>query len=139
MLGCLEDKAKSEWRRYVSTVVHAYNVCEHDSTHFSPYFLMFGRNARLPVDLALGTDPQWSTVKDKTTYIHDLRDRLREAYEMASNNRAKRAQTNKKQYDQSAKAPVLTEGDTVLVKNVHLQGKPKLANRWGDDVYVVVE
>ena len=139
MLGCLADKDKSEWRRHVSTLVHAYNVCEHDTTHFSPYFLMFGRNARLPIDLALGIDPQWSTAKDKSAYIHDLRDRLREAYEMASTNMAKRAQTNKKQYDHNAKAPVLAEGDTVLVKNVHLRGKHKLANRWGDDVYVVIQ
>ncbi len=30
-------------------------------------------------------------------------------------------------------------GDRVLVRNVGLQGRQKLANRWTDDVYVVVE
>ena len=139
MLGCLADKDKTEWRRHVSTVVHAYNVCEHDTTHFSPYFLMFGRNARLPVDLALGLDPQWVGAKDKTKFIQDLRERLSEAYERAASNMAKRSQSNKMRYDKCAKAPVLEEGDTVLIKNVHLRGKHKLANRWGDDVYVVLK
>lgn len=138
MLGCLSDKGKSEWRKHVSPLVHAYNVCEHDTTHFSPYFLMFGRNARLPIDLAFGIDPQWSSEKDKTIYVKNLREQLKEAYDIASRNMANRSSANKKQYDLKAKAPVLEVGDRVLVKNVHLRGKHKLANRWGDNVYVIL-
>ena len=123
----------------MSTVVHAYNVCEHDTTHFSQYFLMFWRNARLPVDLALGLDPQWPGAKDKTKFIKDLRERLCEAYKHAASNMAKHSQSNKMRYNKCAKAPVLEEGDTVLIKNVHLRGKDKLANRWGDDIYVVLK
>ena len=42
MLGILEPQLKSDWKSYVSPLVHAYNATRHDSTGFSPFFLMFG-------------------------------------------------------------------------------------------------
>ena len=54
MLGTLEVEKKQSWSRDISALVHAYNCTKHDSTGFSPYFLMFGREARLPVDLRFG-------------------------------------------------------------------------------------
>ena len=44
MLGTLEPPLKSDWKSYVSPLVHVYNATRHDSTDFSPFFLMFGRH-----------------------------------------------------------------------------------------------
>ena len=38
MLVTLEDHQKDYWK------VHAYNAVKHDSTGYSPFFLMFGRH-----------------------------------------------------------------------------------------------
>lgn len=57
MLGTLEEYQKSDWKAHVPTLVHAYNATFHDSTGYSPYFLMFGRHPRLAIDAFLGLSP----------------------------------------------------------------------------------
>ena len=54
MLGTLEDHQKQDWKSYVAPLVHAYNATSHDSTGFSPFFLMFGKHPRLAIDAYLG-------------------------------------------------------------------------------------
>ena len=50
MLGTLPGRRKKDWTPYIGMLVLAYNSTKCDSTGFSPYFLMFGREPRLPVD-----------------------------------------------------------------------------------------
>ena len=54
MSGTLEYRQKEDWKSYVAPFVHSYNATRHDSTGFSPYFLMFWRHPRLAVDAFLG-------------------------------------------------------------------------------------
>ena len=50
MLSTLESSQKSDWKKYVNSLVFAYNSIPHESTHFASYELMFGRRPRLPID-----------------------------------------------------------------------------------------
>ena len=45
---------KKAWPIYLPDLVMVYNSATHDSTGYSPYFMMFGRQPRLPVDIAMG-------------------------------------------------------------------------------------
>ena len=54
MLGTMSEKQKSDWKSHVPTLTHAYNATMHESTGFSPFFLMFGRHPRLAIDAFLG-------------------------------------------------------------------------------------
>ena len=54
MLGTLEPKDKHDWKSQINHLLHAYNCCKHDSTGFSPYQLMFGRQPRLALDVVFG-------------------------------------------------------------------------------------
>ena len=50
MLGTLEDDQKSDWKTYVSSLVHAYNSTRHESMSTRLIFYMSGRHSRLAVD-----------------------------------------------------------------------------------------
>ncbi|XP_075443550.1 uncharacterized protein LOC142487700 [Ascaphus truei] len=137
MLGTLKGMQKTEWSRHVETLVHAYNCTRHESTGFSPYFLMFGREARLPVDVRLrvSTDGIFNTTHFK--YVQRLKDSLQQAYQQAEKSTAKLNAGNKRRYDNKVKYRELRPGDAVLLRNLGIPGKHKLADRWRDGVYEV--
>ena len=54
MLGTLSEHDKIDWKAHLSSMTHAYNCTQHPSTTYSPYFLMFGRQPRLPIDFEMG-------------------------------------------------------------------------------------
>ncbi|XP_071119462.1 uncharacterized protein [Haliotis cracherodii] len=99
---------------------------------------MFGRHPRLPVDLVFGLDLEIQESKSITEYTKSLKDRLRQAYDIASTASQKSQAKQKTYYDQRARASMLEPGDRVLVKIVAFDGRHKLADRWEEDVYVVL-
>lgn len=66
-----EDKA--DWKSSLAKVVHAYNYAYNcmrsDATGYSPYYLLFGRSPRLPIDLQfnLKVDGRQETYQDYVT------------------------------------------------------------------------
>lgn len=62
MLRNLLEIAKVDWKVSLAKVVHAYNCTCSEATGYTPYFLSFGRNPMLPIDLMLGL-----TVKDQSS------------------------------------------------------------------------
>ena len=57
MLGTLPPEKKSEWKNHIGILVHAYNCTQKSATRFSLYYLMYGRQPHLPVDIILGLPP----------------------------------------------------------------------------------
>ena len=138
MLGTLEAEKKSNWKAYINSVVHAYNCSKSESTGYSPFYLMYGRQPRLPIDLILGVEQQTEDTHDYKTFVSSLKERLSYAYQLAQKNSCKKGLQNKEQYDQKCRGAILEIGDRVLVKNVSIRGRQKLANRWEDNVYNIV-
>ncbi len=99
MLRTLEKEKKDHWSKHVAALVHAYNATQNDATGYSPYYLMFGREARLPVDACFGTSPDGRGHKDHVQYVTDLRQRLNKAYRVTVDEASKKAASNKKRYD----------------------------------------
>lgn len=139
MLGTLEPIQKTDWKSYIGPLVHAYNCTRHDTTSFSPYQLMFGRNPRLPIDVVFGLVDSEEEEQSYGKYIQLLKEKLKYSFELASRSSRKAQNRQKQYYDQKAHAAVLAVGDRVLVKAVYFEGKHKLANRWEEEPYIVVK
>ena len=139
MLGTLEEHQKDDTKSYVAPLTHAYNAAKHDSTGFSPFFLMFGRHPRLAVDAYLGLNSQEQSISSKEHYVTKLKKRLQFAYKVASNEAEKSAERHKVNYDAKVRESTLDIGDRVLIRKVGIKGKHKQADRWDKHPYVVID
>ena len=140
MLGTLSDEEKSDWKSHLGCMTHAYNSTKHVSTTYSPYYLMFGRHPRLPIDVEFGLHkPNCSDNCSKSRYIHKLRRRLNYAHKKASKYSSEQAQKYKTSYDRSVKGPQLQVNDLVLVKIVAHKARHKIQDKWESEEYIVLE
>lgn len=91
-------------------------------------FFMFGREAKLPLDVCFGTCPNGKGDHTHSSYVTKLKENLQKAYTMAIEVSNKRHQQNKRAYDK--RLCFHTLGPGVLLKNLGLKGKHKLENHW---------
>ena len=135
LLGTLEAEKKSRWKDYLGALVQAYNSTPHEATGYSPYELLFGRAPRLPIDLQVkGKAPGGE--RNYSKYMEDLRDRVAFAHGLVEKRLGQKAEALS---GKSSKPAVLSVGDQVLVRKVGLVGRNKLADRWEEDLFVVLE
>ncbi len=137
LLGTLEEDKKKDWKSYVAPMVQAYNSTRHDSTGYSPFYLMFGCHPRLPIDVTLGIQP--NPEQSETDYVKSLREKMQYAFEVATKNANKATTAHKNVYDRRIRGATVEVGDRVLVRNTGIRGKCKLANKWEDVAYEVVD
>ena len=74
MLGMLSPEKKSEWKNHIGMLVYAYNCTWNSATEFSPYYLMYGRQPYLPVDVALGLTPQNTRAPNMSKFMQKIRE-----------------------------------------------------------------
>ena len=55
MLAAAVSDRPFEWELHLRRLCHAYNTSIRPTTGFSPFFLMFSRQTRMPADIMLGT------------------------------------------------------------------------------------
>lgn len=77
------------------------------------------------------------SAKRQTEYVRKLQELLAFAYQTAQKAAQKAAERYKANYDLRVRPSGLQPGDRVLVRNVGLRGKHKLADRWERHPYVV--
>ena len=132
MLGTLPEVKKNKWPKHIGMLTLAYNSTPHDSTGFSPFFLMFGRLPRLGIDQVFPSNPRQKPVED-------VKEALKWAWSKASENDTSAKQKSKKYYDRRVKGATLITGDRVLVKECAFDGPHKLKDKWSKDIYTVVD
>ena len=105
-----------DWDRLIPFLLFAYREVPQESTGFSPFELLYGRDVRGPLDILKET---WSSDKQSNlnviSYVLMMRDRL-ESMAAEANKKEEIAKLKQKMwYDKEARECSLDPGDKVLV------------------------
>ena len=138
MIGTLSSEDKQKWPEWVSTLTHAYNCIPTTVTGYSPYFLMFGRHPRLPIDLEYGVTQPELTSTSVHNYAKKLKTRLQWAYDRALHNNWKESRRQKKYYDCKFRCMKLAPDDIVIVRIKAFGLDHKIADKWKETPYRVL-
>ena len=101
----------------------AYRASDHQSTGYSPNYLMFGREVRAPVDIVFGI-PEKEPPVSYDEYTSTLDSRMRKAYSLERKHLGVAAERMKRQYDLRVIPQKFQRGQWVLYFNPRkFQGK----------------
>ena len=139
LLRTLPESHKTHWKDHLNKLVHAYNCTPHQTTGYSPFFLLFGRHPRLSIDLMFQIEEPGQS-QTYSQYAANWEKAMREAYSLAQQNSKKSTEKSKRLYDRKTHSTLLEPGDHVLVRNMTPRGGPgKLRAFWEDKVHKVVK
>ena len=113
MMSMYTNSKHTDWDRYLDAVLFAYNTSVSAGTGFTPFFLMHGYEAKLPVDHNILSRPK------ETIELHEFMGKLEEKLTQARSEAKltlQQSQVNSKErYDRNTAAPTFQVGDKVWV------------------------
>ena len=126
MIGKLEEDKKACWSKHLPELLLAYNATCSTVTGYSPYYLLFGRRSRIPVDYLFPTllDSPHQTKMEVSVVA--MQKRLKEAFAVARCLTSEEAAKQHRYYDRKAGAVALQSGCVVMVRTNGFVGKQKV-------------
>ena len=130
MIGKLGEDKKARWSEHLPELLSAYNGTRSAVTGYSPYYLLFGRKNRMPVDCLFPTLCESPHRTKMEVSVATMQKRLKEAFEVARRLAYEEATKQRRYYDRRAGAVTLQPGDVVMVRTDGFVGKRKVKDRW---------
>ena len=126
MISKLEEDKKACWSKHLPELLLAYNATRSAVTGYSPYYLLFGRRPRIPVDYLFPTlcDSPHQTKMEVSVVA--MQKRLKEAFTVARHLTSEEVARQCRYYDRKAGAVALQPGDVVMVRTDGFVGKQKV-------------
>jgi transposase InsO family protein len=127
-----------EWDQFIDAVLLAYRTKRHKTTGKTPFYLIYGREATLPLDLKIPhnikeieDDPMMERLYQLIIELEDNRQEVLQRVETEQ-------QKQKQVYDQQGISAKLKIGDQVLVERTWLKTNfsAKLENKWIGPYYI---
>ena len=84
MIGKLEEDRKACWLEHLPELLLAYNATRSAVTRYSPYYLLFSRRPRIPVDYLFPTLRDSPHQTKMEVSVVAMQKRLKEAFTVAS-------------------------------------------------------
>ena len=123
MMGRMVSENQRDWDLLLPYVMAAYRSTTHQSTGYSPNYLMFAREVRAPADLVFGSPVEQPPVS-YDDYSAEMEDRMKEAYCLVRQHIGVTAERMKRRYDIRVKPQKYRRGQWVLYYNPRkLQGR----------------
>jgi len=131
MLSNYVNTLHTDWDVFLPYVTFAYNTTKQASANYSPFFLLYGREARLPIDVTLQTGRP-TYFYDSDEYAMQLREMLSRAYQTAGTNIQRAQDKQKRNYDRTALDLQFNVGDKVFkrVGQIAPGTSPKFTNKY---------
>ena len=127
MLRSVIDFTQNDWDEHLAAAELAFNNSKNETTGFTPFYLVYGREARMPLDLALA--PLTKAADNPTAA--EATARWRAALQQASDNTARQQRRQKTYADRTRRETRFAVGDRVLLSTQHLKliGERKRARK----------
>ena len=124
---------------YIRKVCMAYNSSVQASTGYTPFYLMFGRQARLQLDVMYETSPPSPANASPGEYAVALQKQLRTAYDLVREKASKAHLRQKQLYNQKVHGQPHKLGDLVWLHSAVAKKGPrsKLQHQWTGPFKVV--
>jgi hypothetical protein len=111
MVGKVVSESQKDWDRRLPEVMAAYRATVHQSTGFSPNFLVYGHENRAPLDLVLAVaDEPEGIGASPDDYVNEMLERKRKAYDLVRRNLGRAAERRKREYDQKVRPKTFQQG-----------------------------
>jgi hypothetical protein len=132
MLSMYVSSKHDDWDEFIDYVTFGYNTSRHESTGVTPFYLLYGREAVLPVDVALGNNPGLNTSSLDRNAVQSILTRLANIREVVKRRMLVVHARQKKRYDKRRKQKSFNVDDHVLVyRPIRQKGRAeKLLHRY---------
>ena len=114
MLATTSHKHPLDWEEHIRKVCMAYNTSVQATTGYSPFYLMFGRKARLPVDIMFPTEKPATNVS-YGEYAKAMRETMEKAFHTVREHVGDKQERQKEFYDQKCHGKPFQTGDLVYL------------------------
>jgi len=128
---------QDDWPELLPGIMMAYRATPAtQSTDMSPYFMLFGREMRLPIDTALV--PKDHLSQGHKEFLTSMLHNLEKARQMAAKNIQDAQQKYKRQHDKRAQLPDFRPAQRVWLycTKVPIGKAPKLHRKWVGPYYI---
>ena len=75
----LISSSQRDWHELAPFVTYAYNTAFHASTSFSPFYLLYMRHPRTPLELAIET-PTEAAIRSDSEFVEETSQKMRQAH-----------------------------------------------------------
>jgi len=139
ILGKVVAENQKDWDTKLPFVMAAYRASHHESTGYSPNYLVFGHELRAPLDVVLAL----SQNRDSTmnyNHVSELEERLRYAHQAVKAHLGRAGNRAKRHYDLRVKRNCYEIGEWVLYCNPrHFRGREYKWSRKFSGAFLVID
>ena len=127
---CIIEDQKN-WSVKLPYVLMAYRSTVHESTGFTPHYLVFGHEISLPLDL-MRRPPPSTTPIDVHDWVSQKEEAFCQAYELVRGNATIQQRRRNILYNKRVHGPTYEAGEYVLLHYlvVHSRKRLKLSSPW---------